>query len=598
MTIRVLLACGLTAWVVLNGAAVSVADDKDDALAQQAYGVLKEACHACHGGTGQQSGKVVVLNHGNLVAARGGSESPFVVAGKPDDSTLWQYVESGYMPQSGSAQASAFKPEHKDILRKWIEAGAPAWKVREVKPVDDRSILEAIKTHLLKVRSDDAKHLRYFSFASLHNNEQLGEEELRLHRAALSKAINSMTWERSVVLPQAVPETQDCLFVVDLRKLGWDKGGLWRKVTAAHPYGLAFDEARDDTLAELAKSVKRLAGHDEQLVLRADWFIVNATRPPLYHDILGLPKKLSDLEKDPRIQLDFEKHFQQTTADRQLLARAGFAQSGVSRQNRMVERHDLPGGGFWWISYDFKPRKAKGDLVRFPLGPKFAGNSFDKFAFDHDGGELIFSLPNGLQAYLLVDAKGNRLDDFAPADVVFDKSAISGLTGIINGLSCMNCHKDGMIRFEDDIRTSGALGGAALQKIRDLYPPRETMRKLVDRDRATFLKSLEAVIGPFLKMGDDVKRSIETFPEPIGRVAERYNTDLGPTEVALELSLSSAAELQTIVRNNKELLRFGLGPLAAPSPGTLKRDKWETIENFSLFQRVRQSLGRGEVPVN
>jgi serine/threonine-protein kinase len=589
------------AWIVpllLAWPGAAFAQETPDALAQKAYAVLKESCNACHGGTGQQSGKVVVLNHGNLVATRPGSETPFVTPGKPDDSLLWQYVESGYMPQSGSAQADAFKPERKEILKKWIDAGAPAWKVRQVKPVDDRAILDAIRTHLLTVRSDDAKHLRYFSFASLQNSEQLGEEELRLHRAALSKAINSLTWERTVVLPRAVPGTQESVFFVDLRKLGWDQKGVWRKAAAAHPYGLAFDEARDDTLAELAKNVKRLAGHDEQLVLRADWFIVNATRPPLYHDILGLPKNLSDLERDPRIQLDFEKHFRDTTADRQLLARAGFAQSGVSRQNRLVERHDLPNGGFWWISYDFKPRKAKGDLVRFPLGPKFAANSFDKFAFDHDGGELIFSLPNGLQAYLLVDAKGNRLDDFAPADVVFDKSAISGLPGIINGLSCMNCHKDGMIRFEDEIRTSDALGGEALQKIRDLYPTRETMRKLVDQDRTKFLASLETVVGPFLKVGDDAKRSIETFPEPIGRVAERYNTDLGPTEVALELSLSGASELQIVIRNNRDLLRFGLGPLAAPSPGTLKRDKWETVEGFSLFQRVRQSLGRGEVPVN
>ncbi|MCC7420836.1 MAG: hypothetical protein IT428_11165 [Planctomycetaceae bacterium] len=587
-------------WQLGLGLALSAATvhAQEEELARQAYGLLKEACHSCHGGSGQQSGKILVLNHGNLVAARGGSELPFVMPGKPDDSLLWQYVESGYMPQSGSAQAKSFRPEHKNVLRKWIAAGAPAWKVREVEPVDDRTILKSIEAHLGTVNPNTAPHLRYFSFAHLHNNDQIGEDELRLHRAALAKAINSMSWERATVLPQPVPGTHESVFFIDLRKLGWDKPALWRKVTELHPYGLAFDEVRDETIAELAKSVKRLAGHGQQLVLRGDWFIVTATRPPLYHDLLGMPKTLSELEKDSHIHLDWKRNFVQTTPDRQLLARAGFAQSGVSKQNRLLERHELPSGGYWWISYDFKPRKARGDLIRFPLGPKFDGNPHPKFAFDHDGGELIFSLPNGLQAYLLVDAKGNRLDDFAPADVVFDRSAVSGLPAIINGLSCMNCHREGMIGFEDDVRTSDALGGEALRKIRDLYPPRDVMRKLVDQDRARFVAALDAVCGPFLKNGEDAKRSIVSFPEPVGRVAERYQTDLGPHEVALELSLSGREELKIVIRNKTELLKYGLGPLAAPAPGTIKRDKWEAIESFSLFQRVRQSLGRGEVPVN
>lgn len=57
------------------------------------------------------------------------------------------------------------------------------------------------------------------------------------------------------------------------------------------------------------------------------------------------------------------------------LARRAFASSGVSKQNRMVERHPYNSGrGFYWISFEFKPRKSRGDLVRFPLGPVFQGN--------------------------------------------------------------------------------------------------------------------------------------------------------------------------------------------------------------------------------
>jgi serine/threonine-protein kinase len=47
----------------------------------------------------------------------------------------------------------------------------------------------------------------------------------------------------------------------------------------------------------------------------------------------------------------------------------------------------------------------------------------DQNIFEHpldykkDGGEFIYNLPNKLHAYLVTDAKGNRLDG-APTDVV------------------------------------------------------------------------------------------------------------------------------------------------------------------------------------
>ena len=42
-----------------------------------------------------------------------------------------------------------------------------------------------------------------------------------------------------------------------------------------------------------------------------------------------------------------------------------------------------------------------------PLGPVFPNNPFNQnFAFVHDGGEIIYSLPNGLQAYYLINETG------------------------------------------------------------------------------------------------------------------------------------------------------------------------------------------------
>ena len=69
----------------------------------------------------------------------------------------------------------------------------------------------------------------------------------------------------------------------------------------------------------------------------------------------------------------------------------------------MIERHPSR-SGYFWTSYDFAGNKGKQNLYEHPLGPK--GNN----AFEHDGGETIFSLPNGFQAYYLNTADGKALN--------------------------------------------------------------------------------------------------------------------------------------------------------------------------------------------
>ena len=46
--------------------------------------------------------------------------------------------------------------------------------------------------------------------------------------------------------------------------------------------------------------------------VRADWFVFAASRPPLYHDVLGLPEIRSELEK--RLEIDVEAGTSATTA--------------------------------------------------------------------------------------------------------------------------------------------------------------------------------------------------------------------------------------------------------------------------------------------
>ena len=164
-----------------------------------------------------------------------------------------------------------------------------------------------------------------------------------------------------------------------------------------------------------------------------DWFIAQASLPPLYHDLLSLPS--TDKELETRLGVDVDSNLRNAPGVR--VWRAGFNNSGVSNNNRMVERHRSIHGAYW-KSYDFAGSVGTQNIFNHPLD------------FTHDGGEVIFNLPNGLQGYYLVNATGSRLDA-APINIVSNPAASDPT--VRNGLSCFGCHTEGMKTFEDQVRS-------------------------------------------------------------------------------------------------------------------------------------------------
>jgi len=553
------------------------AKEPEGDLAERGVQVLKAYCYRCHG-VDFKVPRYNVLDRAVLVANRDKDEQPYVVPGKPDESQIWQRVAVDEdMPPSGKKPTD---PE-KEVLKKWIVAGAP-FPVRPQRPFkSEKDILAAVREHLNRTRENDRKHQRYFSLTHLYNNQYVSPDELRLYRAALAKLLNSLSWKQDLVVPKAI-DPEETLFNVDLRRLGWDEHELWKEVLKVYPYGLTHGHDEDEKMRELATEIAQLAGTDLPL-LRADWIIATASRPPLYHTLLHLPKDARELER--QLKVDVQKDFL-----RNELARAGFITSGVSRQNRLVDRHPAVYGACW-KSYDFKNNNGTGNLLKFPLGPVFDDNPFPRQAFQHAGGELIFNLPNGLQGYLLVDAKDRRIDE-GPIEVVRDAQETAGTPAVVNGLSCMACHKHGVIRFEDKVRQGSAVGGDALVKVQELFRSKEDMDRLLDRDEERFLHALEEATGSFLRTGADRDKKLREFPEPVGAIARLYVKDLGVEEVALELGMEDPKKLQAMIEGNPMLRRLGLGPLT--NGGSIKRDVWSSLEfTTSLFHNVARELGLG-----
>jgi serine/threonine-protein kinase len=589
------------------GFAQAKAPDKAQ-LAVQARRVLETYCHRCHKGEGSESGSDAnFLKRADLVAAREG-ENPFITPAKPEKSFLFERLAvrrggKGDMPPRSVRDRPS--DADKAIMKKWIEAGAPDFPKEEARPfIGLAGVLTAIRDDLTNADRRVRPHLRYFTLTHLHNNKAVRADHLRLVRAALAKTLNSLSWSPDVVVPRAVDPAQTVL-AVDLRKLGWGRDH-WRTLLQAYPYGLLYDSLPDAKLKDLDADIRRLNGRAEVLIhLRADWFVATATRPPLYHTLLydlylpelrrradpkqpTNPKRMTARDLEEYLKVDVIANLLASDPPAQ---RAGFARSGVSGQNRLIERHPLKGPGAYWKSYDFKASTWEANLLQFPLGPRFKKNPFKDLAFAHDGGEIIFHLPNGLQGYLLVNGKDERIDA-GPIEVVSDALKTSGTPAIVNGLSCMACHKHGMIDPPKDLVRAGAgVSGRARERVRDLYPKSDEMAKLVRKDGDRFLKSLEEAAGKFLKVGPDKDRPLKDFPEPVGAVARKYLLeDLDLSAVACELFVEDPKRLRRRIEDNEDMRKLGLGALAQEG-GLIKRGAWESVRGTSQMQQAARELG-------
>ncbi len=581
---RCLLVPALVA-AALGAASSGRADDSD--LAQQAYDILKENCYSCHGETVKVKG-FYVIERDSLLDNRGEDLNPYVTPGETEKSVLWEAaVRDARMPPD-----APLTDEEQQLLTRWIESGAafPTVVERDRPFISEKEVLGTIAGHLFNVNNNDRRFRRYFSIAHLHNNQSVETGDLRKYRAAFSKVVNSLSRESTIVVPEAIDEHQT-IFCIDLRDVGWDDLNVWDKVVKAYPYGLKPQRAEDGT--EEYKRVEDLYGQvffDGIASMRADWFVVQVSRPPLYHDLLDIPETLDELLG--RLGIDLEKNLESNRA-----RRGGVFESGVSRQNRLIEYHPTRGG--FWISYDFKKNAGRSSLARFPLGPEADLPNFKNFAFEHAGGEIIFSLRNGLSGYMLVDNQGNRID-VGPVSIVSDADETSGTPEIVTGISCMNCHKHGTRPFQDDIRESDAIfNNQAREKILSLYAKRPEMDRLLKRGSDDFMRQLEKAIGPFLQVGDDADKPFYVLAdaeEPVKFVARRYDRNLNLETAARELGYESPSGLAEQIKN-VSLARLGLGPLGAKD-GTIKRSFWDSQESsVSVFQEAARETGRG-VPVN
>ena len=302
--------------LIVSTNAVSAQDAA--ALAKSAQAVLKARCFSCHGESGANEGGFnYALNRKRLVRE-------LVVPGSADESKLLQRVVKGEMPPDGDKLTK----DEIETLRKWIEADAPAFSTEAKRAfVSPTDMLAAMLKDLEKANDRDRPFYRYFTLTHLYN-AGFEDNELESHRQGLSKLVNSLSWGRDVRVSVAVDPTKTILRI-DLRHYKWNENDAWSRVMAADPYRVTYSNPVAKSCYEMTRC--------ELPHVRADWFVFSASRPPLYNLILGLPDKPGEMLKfeKERLGVDVARNLQ----DYNDVMRAGFYPSGVSKANRMIERH-------------------------------------------------------------------------------------------------------------------------------------------------------------------------------------------------------------------------------------------------------------------
>jgi hypothetical protein len=379
------------------------------------------------------------------------------------------------------------------FINGWEGPDAAPAEVCEGQFIDFDEIYEIVSTDLFTQSSDDRENFRYIGVTNRYN-AGVCNADLNVDRWAMSKLLNSLSTENRIVVPVPIDE-RELVYRIDIRDYGWnrdvDVGGQgfedgWEAIIANSPYAVPFEGDDVDTVALLTGTSVPF--------LFADALTAAASIGDLYYGLVDMPDNLQDLLDDLRIDV-------QGDFDTGEVVRAGTGDSGVSREDRLVERHES-GDGAYWQAFDFE-----------------SGNGDDIFInpidFQADGTESIFSLPNGLHAYVIFDAAGNREES---SDLLFDSFADNNFD-VTSAASCMTCHSRGFLQVRDQVRErveSNLLDyeREEIEIVREAYPSNEDMDEIIGNDRLGYQAALEEAEVP-TEIADPVSDVFWRFQEPV-----------------------------------------------------------------------------------
>ncbi|HTV18961.1 MAG TPA: hypothetical protein VMG12_09830 [Polyangiaceae bacterium] len=465
-------------------------------LGQQVRDILESSCGNCHQGLGAQGNFGYLFDMEQLVA--GGKITP----GSKEESQIYTRMRDGTMPPADQRPARQPSPSQIQQVGQFIDELPLPDPKGGCAPLAFRDV----DTQIARMQADmaerddrDKPFTRYLTVSYSANAGDCGRV-LDRQRFALFKGINSVSTSTRVAKPVAIDSDQT-IFRIDIRDYNWDRPidledndisdpanvdfrDGWEAIignprTAAYAVEYAGDAA-DDLVADAGTRVP---------FIPVNAFIQATEFGDLYYALIGGRQSLFDFERE-ELGIDTVAE-----AAENRLMRAGFANSGVSKQERVLNRFDggLAAKQAYWISFDFDGGNGGDGANGFERDVANDSIYSNPLGFKFGGGEAIFNLPNGMQGYYAADGAGNRLDT-APIGVVIDPAQNNGL--VTNGASCHSCHNAGLIPFVDTVRrfveeNKRRFDNQTYENVMEQYPDAAKFTRQMELDSAVHVDAVE-----------------------------------------------------------------------------------------------------------
>jgi mono/diheme cytochrome c family protein len=500
---------------------VEVSDSELELARAAAENVLRANCGQCHGPQLSQAAARAGMNYINDIdqLVNEGKIVPLA----SNDSPVVVRMREGSMPPLGtdgprpSTQEIEAVADFVDNALFWPEYRPAESCQGQLITFDE--LYETLASDVRQFDSDDRETIRYVTLTNRYNAGVCGPA-LQRDRFALVKMLNMLSTKTSVSAPTAIDD-EELIYRIDLSDYDWDRevnvGGQqfrdgWEAIISQNPYAIPFegndaDSLRDDTLTDVP-------------VMNADSMLAVATLGDLYYGLIDVDVNQSlgsFIAND--LGIDVEENFEDSD-----VVRAGTTRSAISREDRVVERHEIGvRRGAYWQSFDF--------------GADDNGNSIfaDPFGFNQGGTEAIFALPNGLLGFVIADANDNIVSETNLLLDTFQDDFVARTS-----ISCSNCHAQGFNQVTDEVREFVVDNRIRFQRdefelVEDIYLEPLDFANVINEDSETYRRALESAGVP-LTGGDPVASGFVRFNQGVDLTVAAG--ELGVTEETLDDNLN------------------------------------------------------------
>jgi mono/diheme cytochrome c family protein len=404
----------------------------------------------------------------------------------------------------------------------------------------------------LRVQDDnDRPFTRYITLMNRYNAGACNDT-LDRDRFAILKVVNMLSTRASIGRPEPIDENQ-LIYRINIRDYDWDRdvngsSDGWEAIIAESPYAIPFVGTQADDIREDAET--------DVPVMNADALIDVAALGDLYYELIGIDanQQLADFVSND-LGIDVQNNLEDGEA-----VRAGTTRSAISREDRVVERHELgrrPGA--YWQSFDFASDQANESIFTEP------------FSFNQGGTQAIFTLANGMLGFIIADDNDNIVPETNLLLDTFQDDFV-----VRTAVSCSNCHAQGFNMVTDEVRPFVNANRLSVNRdefeiVNEVYLDPEDFAEVIASDSANYQVSLERAGLPF------------TGGDPVAGAYLRFNDELDLTAAAGELGVSTS-----FLRSNLNLLNPRLGVLRQT---TIDREAFTDTfeESICILQSISQN---------